>query len=117
MSQTDQRRKLNLLDYSKIRVYNDASFNIRELASEFGVSTKYVKKLLGATVIFNEDGTTRWLMAADSNTVAPQIERLPCSGCGMGFNDRSGLMLHWEIWTSGNTKELDCATVMPMVVR
>lgn len=113
----DMRRKLDLLDYSRIRVYSDMNFTIREMASEMGISTKYVKKILGATVQFNEDGSTRWLMIADSNTIAPQIQRLPCSGCGMGFNNRSGLMLHMEIWTSGGTKELDCSGIMPLVMR
>ena len=111
----DMRRKLEPLDYSRIRLYSDMNFTIRELASEFSISTKYVKKVLGATLQFNEDGSVRFLMTSDNPV--PQIERLPCSGCGMGFNDRSGLMLHMEIWTSGNTKPLDCSGLMPLVVR
>lgn len=110
MSQTDARRKLAPGDYSKMRLYLDMDYTIREVASTFGVSTKYVKRVNQGEFTFSPGGTVRFTTAPDS-VVAPPPVLESCSGCGMSYG-HSGLQTHYAIYTSGGTKALECGTLI-----
>ena len=82
----DQRRKLQLLDYSRIKLYATMGFTNREIAHEYGISTKYV----------------RGILKGDKPTVPIILDQLQvldtCSGCGRSFSTNSGYSEHLEIW-------------------
>ena len=106
----DARRKLSPDDYSKMRLYLSMDYTIREVASTFGVSTKYVKRINAGEFTFANDGSVSFTTAPDS--VVPQPPILDtCSGCGLAFG-QSGLQSHWSIYTSGFTKELECGALI-----
>ena len=92
---TDQRRKLSQSDYQLIRwEYHFGNDTIRQIANTHDISTKYVGKLLGTL------------------TNLPQELEIPkheCSGCGYSFT-YSGLLAHFEAWTSGGLG-LSCMVV------
>jgi len=98
----DRRRKLTTDDYQRIRFsyyYEDCS--IRELANEFGVSTKYIKKKLG-----------RGVDVTGNQMADISVSHEDCSGCGRFFSS-SGLQEHFFTWTSGGLHALTCNSVMP----
>lgn len=119
----DQRRKLAAGDYSKIRTYLDIGMTKREIATLFHISTKYVTKIEDGEFHFSEDGTAKFVMFPNpeerpsTTWRAMSANPFPCSGCGYSFGSASGRLLHYEIWTSGGAKELDCMTmIMPMAI-
>ena len=92
----DRRRKLSEVDYSRIRFLLGEGYTIRQLAGEFGVTTKYVKKIqIGEVGHRIDDRDIR-----------------DCSGCGIGFN-YSGLRAHFYSWTSGGIHDLWCSGISP----
>jgi hypothetical protein len=113
----DMRRKLDSADYSKIRLYLNMNWTKRQIASVYHISTKFVSKIEDGVFTFAEDGSTKFVLAPDGpreyyfNAPAQFL----CSGCQMGYGSLSGLAVHYAIYTSGNTKELDCMNFMPMV--
>ena len=96
----DQRRKLSPQDYQRIQFYYTQGSTIREIANDYGISTKYVKK-----VLVRKDQGKQIEISWDYSS--------QCSGCGRHF-DVSGLVAHFSTWTSGGLRELACATVMPI---
>ena len=119
----DQRRKLTTSDYQKIRFYASQNFTIRDLAGEFGISTKYVNKVLAATVTFDSSGQVQFVMAPDASTVPTPVavgSSFVCQanngGCGRWFSSAADLSGHWSFWTSSGTQTLNCASVMPGIV-
>lgn len=88
----DERRKLSELDYKRIRFMVECQdMTIRETATAYGCSTKYVKRLL--------------------NQVRTDVTAMvTCSGCGYGFVD---IRTHYETWTSGFVHELSCGLYAP----
>lgn len=111
-AQPDQRRKLELDDYKKMRLYLDQNYTIREVASTFAVSTKYVKRVAQGKFTFLADGSTTFSAAPDDSTIVPLPPVLEtCSGCGYSYG-QSGLDQHYQIYTSGFTKELECAILI-----
>ena len=89
LSGIDLRRKIEVEDYQQIRILSHINYTIREIATEYGISTKYVKKILDKKV----------------GTQEPQVEymevrHISCSGCGRLF-DYSGIGEHYIIWSSG----------------
>ena len=95
---TDRRRKLSVQDYKSMRyLVTYGNHTIREVANEFGVSTKYVKKVCDNSGL---------------GEVYFDPRPLPvCSGCGRSYGD--SLSGHWAVYTSAGTKELDCGQWMP----
>ena len=83
----DLRRKLEPLDRQRIHFGYWNNSTIRELANTYGVSTKYIKRIVTKS---GEAFTSE-----------------ECSGCGYTFS-HSGLILHYAIWTSGFTHPLAC---------
>lgn len=99
----DKRRKVEDADYQAIRLQDLQGFTIREIAHEFGVSTKYVKKvLLGVAPV-----------KIGVDTMGTNRKTYPCSGCLLEFAEEEGLRKHQDIWTSGGTKGLECAAWVP----
>lgn len=90
---TDLRRKLEVDDYQKIHNLDAMNYTIREIATEFGISTKYVKKIL------NNQVGSNWRSGRD--LVYEDIRHHECSGCHRLFSF-SGIAEHFAIWTSGN---------------
>jgi AraC-like DNA-binding protein len=88
----DNRHKLTRLDYQKIAFDDSQGLTIRQVANNWNISTKYVTRILDRV-----------------HGVAPTETTIhACYGCGYSFASASGLSLHQEIWTSGNTHELSC---------
>jgi hypothetical protein len=107
----DQRRKLSPLDYQRIRFYySSQNATVRELASTFGCSTKYVKKILDDTNI-QRGGPDRpgW---DDQTKMVITWEINVCDSCGRSFGT-SGLQDHINIWTASGSQPISCSTVMP----
>lgn len=116
---TDQRRKLTTVDYQKIRFYASQNFTIRDLAGEFGISTKYVNKVLDATVTFDQAGDVHFVMGPDASTVptmpvigSTNVCLTASGGCGRWFSSAADLSGHWSFWTSSGTQTLNCVSVM-----
>ena len=100
LSGIDLRRKIEVEDYQQIRFLSHINYTIREIATEYGISTKYVKKILDKKV----------------GTQEPQVEymevrHISCSGCGRMFSF-SGIGEHYTVWTSGN-QPLSCFITVP----
>ena len=95
----DLRRKIDVEDYQKIRFLSHINYTIREIATEYGISTKYVKKILNKQV-----GTIPDVELMD-------VRHISCSGCGRLF-DYSGIGDHYSIWTSG-LNPLSCGLTIP----
>jgi len=105
----DARRKLEMNDYKKIRLYLDQNYTIREVAATFNCSTKYVKRVAQGEFTFANDGSVTFSTAPDH--IDPPMVQLPtCSGCGMSFG-QSGLQGHYDTYTSGGTKALECGVI------
>lgn len=120
----DKRRKLAPSDYPRIRQkVNREGETIREVAHEFGISTKYVKKILtnqapqdwnrerwvkimtGEPIIVSASGGTIHALQASGVYI--------CSGCHRLFTDKDDIWWHINIWTSGGTRDLDCWKLEP----
>ncbi len=110
MNATDQRRKLEPEDYGRIRYALDMNYTIREVASVWNVSTKYAKRIREGHFTFASDGTVTFSTAPDHTDPLP-LKMPTCSGCGMSYG-LSGLESHYAIYTSGNTKELECGALI-----
>jgi hypothetical protein len=96
----DDRHKLSHLDYQKIMFELSQGNTIRQTANNWGISTKYIGRIVDRV-----HGTTM------ANYEMVQVYE--CSGCGFSFSTSSALSTHQDVWTSGNTHELSCSTVMP----
>lgn len=90
---TDLRRKIEEEDYQRIRFYSFMNYTIREIATEFGISTKYVKKILSRQV-------------GNPQVEYMEVRHFSCSGCGRAFSF-SGIGEHFSIWSSGGNT-LNC---------
>lgn len=86
----DLRRKIEPDDYQKIRLFDYMNYTRREIATEFGISTKYVKKILNGEVGHETPPLTLL-----------EVRHYSCSGCNRTFS-YSGIGEHFAIWTSGN---------------
>lgn len=95
----DLRRKLELEDYQRIKYLATQGFTIRELSTEFGISTKYVK------------GIIIGVKPITPVNLEPQITLEQCSGCHRTF-DLRGIGDHLSIWANASGT-LDCNQVMP----
>jgi len=95
----DQRRKLNSQDYSRIQFQYTQGYTIRMIANEHGVSTKFIHKLLTNDT-------------EQPQELGPSFLAHSCSGCSRSF-DYSGLLTHFELWTSGGLHGLWCGNFMP----
>ena len=99
MTDTDQRKKLSDTDYTKIRYAYWNQSTIREISNDFGISTKYVSKLVHAEP------------ATGYGRTDVGIYTQTCSGCQRTFT-YSGISEHIGLWTvSGG--EMNCYTVVP----
>ena len=98
----DKRREVRPNDYKRIQVYtlvlNETN---RQVAGDFQVSTKYVKKLLTDE--------------APSPRVGWSVEKdvFRCSGCGRPFSEEPDFLAHLDLWTSGGTRPLECWSICP----
>mgnify|MGYP001610304979 CR=1 FL=1 len=100
-STTDLRRKIEIGDYTNIKFeVNVVGMTIREVATERGISTKYVGKILD-----------RLVGHAEPIWEAPLQNRFQCSGCARMFS-MSGIAEHYSIWTSGGNP-LMCVHTLP----
>ncbi len=107
----DQRRKLDVGDYSRIRMMLSSNYTKREVADLYHVSTKFIGKISDGYFTFNADGSTSFTMTQEP--IMPEFAlSFPCSGCGYSFGSYSGLIGHYAIWTSGNTKALSCMAMI-----
>ena len=95
------RRKIEVPDYTNIMFeVNVVGMTIREVATERGISTKYVGKILDRLV---GHAAPVW--------ESPEINHHQCSGCGRTFS-YSGIGDHYSIWTSGGNP-LGCVHTLP----
>jgi hypothetical protein len=99
----DERKKLQAGDYTIIYFQYNVGHTIRAISNEFGISTKYVKKILES----DPGGRINW-RGTESFSLYPN----DCSGCGRHF-DLSGLMAHFYTFTSGGLTDLICGTMLP----
>lgn len=95
----DLRRKLELEDYQRIKFLATQGFTIRELSTEYGISTKYVK------------GIIIGVKPITPVNLEPAILLEQCSGCHRSF-ETSGYTEHLSIWVNVSGT-LDCNQVMP----
>ena len=102
MTDSDQRRKLDLYDYQRTVWQVNNGYTIRDVANEHSISTKYVKKIMAKPI--NE--TAIYIQVENSGVT------FDCSGCGRFFALFDTLQSHFTIWTSGSNP-LSCASVMP----
>ena len=97
----DKRREISPDDYKRIRLYTlYLNQTNRETANSFGVSTKYVKKVLTGE-------------APMPSSYALTMDVFECSGCHRRFSQESDFLGHLDLWTSGGTKDLECWSVAP----
>ena len=80
------------------------NYTIRELSTEFGVSTKYIKRIVENQIQPANRTEYTW--------TPTNICEVLSGGCGRSF-DSSGFMAHMETYTSGGLRELVCAALMP----
>lgn len=106
----DARRKLDPEDYSRIRFSLDMNYTIREVASQWNISTKYAKRIAAGQFTFAPDGSVSFTTAPDSVIPQPPVLET-CSGCGYSYG-QSGLATHMATYTSGGTKSLECGLLI-----
>jgi len=102
----DLRRKLEPIDYQLIAFYGPGVSNsstIRELGSEFRLSTKYVKKIITSGQETRLDSQTQF------------IGQFSCSSCTIQFKSSGSHSDHIAFWNSDNSGML-CATPWLMAI-
>jgi hypothetical protein len=103
----DQRRKLKFEDYQRIHLASEDGLTIRAIASQWSVSTKYVRRILDRELLDIASGAIIW----DSPIEGWNPHR--CSGCNRPFETLAGLQSHFDFYLSGGQSELACIQTVP----
>ena len=122
MSSETVHRKLTDSDYAKMRWESDNNYTIREIAATHGVSTKFVNRVLHATVQFDISGNVHFAMGNDYQAALSTTQAIGSSfncttGCGRYFENQASFDFHVGFYTESGAHSLTCSTVMPGVSR